>query len=207
MKSFWLDPQGADMGPNGQFFKFNPAEAKKLLAAAGFADGFSTTQQYPATVYGATFDSIAQANIQMLAEIGVKAKIEVQNYTSQYIPQTFAGNFKGIAFGYQTPFPEGGSYPQRMFLDNPNNHGHIVDAKLIDLTNKQQQELDPAKRKQLMWDIQRENAGKMYYVPNQAGAGNSWTGYREWVKGLYQTRASTYGGGTEAQPYRWVDKG
>ena len=207
MKSFWLDPQGKDMGPNGQYFKFNPTEAKKLLAAAGFADGFSTVLQYPATVYGATFDSIAQANIQMLDAIGIKAKVEVQNYTSQYIPQTFAGNFKGIAFGYETPFPEGGSYPQRFFLDNPNNHGRVADAKLADLTTKQQQELDPEKRKQLMWDIQRDHAGKMYYVPNQAGAGNGWTGYREWVKGNeHTTRASTYAVGTEAIIYHSIDK-
>ena len=39
---WWLDPQGKDFGPNAKYFKHNVAEAKKLLAAAGFANGFDS---------------------------------------------------------------------------------------------------------------------------------------------------------------------
>jgi ABC-type transport system substrate-binding protein len=31
----WLDPQGKDFGPNAKYFKYDPAEAKKLMSAAG----------------------------------------------------------------------------------------------------------------------------------------------------------------------------
>jgi peptide/nickel transport system substrate-binding protein len=207
MKKFWLDPQGTDMGENGKFFKYDVNGAKALLSAAGYPNGFETTLQWPATVYGATFETAAQANVQYLAAIGIKANVDEQNYTAKYIPQTFAGNFKGISFGYETPFPEGGSYPIRFFTPNPNNHGHIDDPDLKALALKQQAETDPVKRKAIMWDIQRMNAAKMYYVPNQAGAATGWTGYRAWLKNALEinTRPSTYAIGTETTPYYWKD--
>jgi len=32
-------PSGPDFGPNAKYFKYDPAEARKLLAAAGYPDG------------------------------------------------------------------------------------------------------------------------------------------------------------------------
>ncbi len=39
---YWLDPKGKDFGPNAKYFKFDPAEAKKLQSAAGFPTGIKT---------------------------------------------------------------------------------------------------------------------------------------------------------------------
>ncbi|NJD64785.1 MAG: ABC transporter substrate-binding protein [Chloroflexi bacterium] len=207
MQRFWLDPQGAEQGESKKFFEYNVAEAKALLSAAGFANGFDAVYQYTANRYGATFNAIAEAHISFLNEIGIKTTTEVQDYASKYITQTFVGNFKGIAFGYETPFPEGGSYPNRMFTDNPSNHSKIVDAELAELAAKQQRELDPAKRKEFFFEIQRKNAEKMHYIPSNAGAGTGWAGYQGWVKNIdVQTVPGSYGGGTETIPYRWLDK-
>ncbi|MBE0610035.1 MAG: ABC transporter substrate-binding protein [Dehalococcoidia bacterium] len=207
MQRFWLDPQSAEQGESKKFFEYNVAEAKALLSAAGFANGFEATYQYTANRYGATFNAIAEAHIQFLNEIGIKTSTEVQDYSSKYITQTFVGNFKGIAFGYQTPFPEGGNYPNRMFTDNPGNHSKIVDPELADLAAKQQRELDPAKRKELFFEIQRKNAEKMHYIPSNAGAGTGWAGYQGWVKNIdIQTVPGAYSGATEEAPFIWLDK-
>src|SRR5207302_7200595 len=40
---WWLDPKGKDFGPNAKYFQHNPGEAKKLLAAAGYPNGFEVT--------------------------------------------------------------------------------------------------------------------------------------------------------------------
>src|SRR4029450_6819949 len=40
-KGWPLDPKGKDFGSNGQYFQHNLAESKKLLAAAGFANGLT----------------------------------------------------------------------------------------------------------------------------------------------------------------------
>ena len=202
---FWLDPQGKDIGDTGKYFKYNLAEAKKLMEAAGKGSGFEVKYQYVQNRYGTPFDNIAEAQIGYLAGIGIKANVEVQDYSAKYITQTFAGNFQGIAFGYETPFPEGGSYPLRHFTDNPLNHGKIKDAELAKLATDQQAAPTEEKRKALFWEIQRKNAEKMYYVPSQAGAATSWEGHQPYSKNvLYQT--IPYGAPTEELPFRWSDK-
>ena len=205
MTKFWLDPQGSEIGDAGKYFKYDVAGAKALLAQAGYPDGFETTVQWPATVYGATYETAAQASVQFLQAINIKCNVDEQNYPAKYFPQTFAGNFKGIAYGLETPFPEGGSYPIRYFTPNPNNHGHINDPELAALAIKQQGETDPAKRKQDMFDIQKLNAAKMYYVPSQVGASIGFVAAQPWVQNAntIRTRPSTYAIGTETIPYYW----
>jgi peptide/nickel transport system substrate-binding protein len=207
MTKFWLDPKGTDIGDSGKYFKYDVAGAKALLSAAGYPNGFETPLQWPATVYGATFETAAQANVQYLQAINIKSNVDEQNYTAKYFPQTFAGNFKGMAFGYETPFPEGGSYPIRYFTPNTNNHGHIDDPDLKALAFKQQAETDPVKRKAIMLDIQKQHAAKMYYIPNQAGSSVGFTMFQSWLKNAIDiaTRPSTYAVGTETTPYLWKD--
>jgi peptide/nickel transport system substrate-binding protein len=209
MTRWWLDPQSSDMGENAKFFKYDVAEAKKMLSAAGFPNGFETTYKYPGNNYGATFNAIGEANIQFLNAIGIKTTTDVQDYTSKYFPQTFSkGNFKGIAFGYETPFPEVGSYFTRQFGKDTVNHGAFyTDPKITDFGTKQQGELDPVKRKAIIWDYQRYQASQMYYVPNQAGAGTGWEAFQDWIKNVdAQTVPGSYAVGAEEYPFRWSSK-
>lgn len=199
---WWLDPQGKDMGPTGEFFKFNKAEAKKLLDASGYK-GEKIPFIFANKIYGSTFDQLAEASANYLREGGVNVEIQTQDYNSVYITQTFRSNFKGIAWGYETPFPEVGGYFTRMFGDDPQNHSKIKDAKITELDNKQAVELNAEKRREYIWEIQRINAMKMYYIPTQAGAGVGWTAYRPEIRGITQTRA--YGGATENLPNFWID--
>jgi peptide/nickel transport system substrate-binding protein len=200
--SWWLDPKSAEHGESGKFFNYDPAEAKKLLDASGYA-GEEIAYQFPNDIYGATFNRIAEAVAGYLAEGGVNVSIQTQAYTAQYFPQTFAGNFHGIAFGYETPFPEVGGYFNRMFGSDPNNHSRRSDAKITELQQKQAVELDAEVRKGYLHEFQRINAENMYYVPSQAGAGTGWTGYRPEVKGIAQTRG--YGAATETVATYWLD--
>ncbi|MCZ2110530.1 MAG: hypothetical protein LC118_13350, partial [Dehalococcoidia bacterium] len=63
-------------------------------------------------------------------------------------------------------------------------------------------------RKEIFFEIQRKNAEKMYYIPDQAGAGTTWTTYQPWIKNALEvnTVPGSYGGGTETAPFRWKDK-
>ena len=205
---WWLDPTSSEAGDSAKYFKYDPAEAKKLLSAAGYADGLEVKYQYPASVYGAAFDAVAQANIQFLADIGVKCNTEVQNYQSQYITHTFTGDLTGMAYGAETPFLEGGSYLIRFFTENPLNHGHVADPKLTELTTKQQGQVDPKERRATFVEAQQYHASKMYYVPN-AGAGTTFLGYREWMHGVTNVRtlSGSYASATEMYPFWWTDKG
>ena len=126
------------MGDAAKYFKYDAAGAKALLAPPASRTASTPAPPVPRDRLRQAVRRLAEAKAQFLAAIGVKATTDVQDYTSKYITQTFAGNFKGIAFGYETPFPEAGSYLTRFFTDNPQNHGKINDPELTTLATKQQ---------------------------------------------------------------------
>jgi len=202
---YWLDPKSPDMGDGAKNFKFDLTAAKALLSAAGWNANTEVTYQYSANIYGATFNAIGEAHIAMLNALGIKTKTETQDYASKYKPQTFdKGNFSGIAYGYETPFPEAGGYAAMFLPGAANNHSKISDAELTDLWTKQASELDGEKRKALFKQIQIAHGKKMYYIPTQAGAGTGWTGYRDWLQvNDIHTVPGSYGGATEVTPFWW----
>lgn len=205
MTRYWLDPQSAAHGDTGKYFKYDVGEARKLLAAAGFANGFAAKFQYAGNRYGSDFNALAEAKISFLTELGLNITTDVQDYNSVYITQTSVGNFSGIAFGPETPFPEPGGYALRLFTDNPKNRGKVRDAELDRMARAQQSELDPEKRRQLFLDLQKYQAGKMYYIPSQYRAGTNWTGYQPKVKNADSYRTKGYAAATESLVYRWLD--
>ena len=202
---FSLDPLSAEQGESSKYFEYNPDESKALLSAAGFPS-ISTTYQYTPVRYGSVFDSVAEAHIEMLNAIGIQTTVDPQDYNSIYFPNTFQGNFTGIAFGLETPFPEASGYPNRMFKENPLNHSRILVPEMTALAEKQQVTLDPEERREVFYEIQRKNAENMYYIPNNVGAGTGWTGYQGIVKNIEtQTVPGSYGGPTEETPFVWLD--
>ncbi len=200
---WWLDPQSEAHGESGQFFNFDVAEAVKLLQAQGVEDGFEIPYIYTSRYTGA-FPPIAEAQIAMLQAIGLSPQTDVQDYSSLYITNTFRGDFEGMAFGYETPFPEAGGYWNRMFGSDPANHSKIVTEAMTDIDNRQKVELDEEARRAIMHEGQILNAENMYYVPSQAGAGTSYRAYQSNVQGGIRDTLG-YGGGVEEAIFYWID--
>jgi len=198
---FWLDPRSADQGPSSAFFEFNPEEARSLLDAVGVGNE-QIKYQFTNNRYGAAFSRLAEAQGQMLADIGLNVAFEQQDYNAQYITQTFVGNFQGIVYGLESSLTPGG-YVERLFGDDPANHGRVHDAELADLVDKQAVELDQEQRTAFMYDIQRRNAEMMFYVPTQSSAAAGFSAYQSHVRGLRYTRG--YGTGTESVMHYWLD--
>jgi peptide/nickel transport system substrate-binding protein len=77
----WL-PKGAfSYTPDIQVPKPNPAEAKKMLAAAGFPNGFQLTVHVPNDRYP-NAPAVVQAVAQMWTKIGVKTNVESLPWTT-----------------------------------------------------------------------------------------------------------------------------
>ncbi|MPZ98024.1 MAG: hypothetical protein GEU80_01595 [Dehalococcoidia bacterium] len=202
---WWLDPQSAEQGESAKWFEYNPEEASKMIAAGGW-EGHSFTYRWPSNVYGSTFNNVAEIMGNFLMAIGLAPQTETEDYASRYITNTFRGDFTGVAFGYETPFPEVGGYFPRMFGDDPANHsrysGEAIE-RIKELTTMQASEIDEEQRREHIHEIQRINATNMFYVPSQAGAGAGWTAYRPEVRGIRQTRG--YGNATENLLHFWLD--
>jgi ABC-type transport system substrate-binding protein len=180
---YWLDPKGKDFGENAKYFQHNIEEAKKLLTAAGFANGFTTTMRYPAspqynlTRYGEPW----AGQIQSILKVNLNAQ---NDYTKDYIPnlRDASGQFEGLGMHSVT-----GTTPQRISPESdlaaqfwPKGgvtfHGFGTnkggDPALTAIIEKARLEFDDNARKKLVQDAQRY-LGKAQWALSQPGGANT----------------------------------
>jgi peptide/nickel transport system substrate-binding protein len=151
------------LGEGARYYKYDPAEAKRLLAAAGYPNGFPGTMCF--TTYGTpVLVDIMQLVQKDLKAVGIDVKIDQKEYGA-YIATCFYGKFDSMTFGPQTGFLEpdnflfGQYYPEEL-----KNQSHINDPVVADMLVRQRRTLDPAKRREIIYDIQRHLAQQQYYV-------------------------------------------
>ena len=156
------------LGEGAQYYKFDPARAKKLLAEAGFPSGFPATLSY--ATYGSNIqvDSV-QLLLKHLKDIGIDAKPIQQEYGA-YISTTFYGKYESMAFGPQTPFLDPDNYLFGPYMPGElKNQSHVNDPVLGDLLIRQRRTADVSKRREVLHEIQRHAARQQYYVYAPSG--------------------------------------
>jgi peptide/nickel transport system substrate-binding protein len=156
------------LGEGAQYYKFDPGRAKRLLAEAGHPNGFPATISY--ATYGSTIlvDSL-QLILKNLKDVGIDAKANQQEYGA-YIASTFYGKYESMAYGPQTPFldPDNFLYGPHM-PGELKNQSHVNDPVVADLLIRQRRIHDPAKRREVLHEIQRHLAKQQYYVYGPSG--------------------------------------
>jgi peptide/nickel transport system substrate-binding protein len=151
------------LGEGAKYYQYDPKEAKRLVAAAGYPQGLKTTLTTTGG-YGRDLIDAAQMVQRYLKEVGLEAQLKIQEYGA-YQATTGQGKFEGMAMG-----PYGGGWEPDSPLygpytpDQPRNRGHVNDAKLAAMVREQRQLKNPAARKQLIFAIQRYAAEQQYYV-------------------------------------------
>jgi ABC-type transport system substrate-binding protein len=183
-KNWWLDPQGKEFGENGKYYQHNLPEAKKLLAAAGFAGG---GPQVVATVRASDDPRRVAAIEGMASEAGFKFTPNVVE-TAEYMRyRDGQGHFQGIAYrGIPTGISSGGDDPLEYFIRSfslklggrnysgfdPAGKGDFSgDPYLEDILGKGRGEPNEEKRRAIVHDAQRY-LGKMLYYIRWPGAGS-----------------------------------
>ena len=158
----WSIPM-AQLGEGGQWYRYDPAEAKRLLAQAGYPNGFAGSMCF--TTYGSTIlVDAAQLIIKHLKDIGIEARLDQKEYGA-YAASCLVGKFESMTYGPQTPFldPDNFLYGQ-YYPGEPKNQSHINDPVVTDLLVRQRRTFDVTQRRQLIHDIQRYLANQQYYV-------------------------------------------
>jgi peptide/nickel transport system substrate-binding protein len=156
------------LGEGAKYFKYDPAEAKKLLAAAGYANGFAGNVCF--TTYGSTvlIDAM-QIVLKNLKDVGITAALDQKEYGA-YITTCFYGNFPSMTYGPQTPFLEPDSFLYNQYYpEESRNQSHINDPVLADMLVRQRRTQDVPKRREQIFDIQRYLAKQQYYVTTPSG--------------------------------------
>ena len=156
------------LGEGAKYYKYDPAEAKKLLAAAGYPNGFPGTMCF--TTYGSTILVDTMQLVQKdLKNVGIDVKIDQKEYGA-YIATCFYGKFDSMTFGPQTGFLEPDNFLfGQYFPEELKNQSHINDPVVADMLKNQRRTADPAKRREIIYDIQRHLAKQQYYVQMPSG--------------------------------------
>lgn len=202
---YWLDPKSDAFGRNAAYLKQDVAEAKKLLAAAGYPDGFDTPFTFVAgTRYGADWGQRAEALMAMLTEGGIRCAAYAVDYSAVWIPQYLReqGNFDGLAMYPDGPRADPGQWVQ-VFLSSAGANSQVKNFPALDaLIVRQRQEFDVASRHRKFHEIQRFCAEMMPTVPQSGDTEmplltlNGLHGPGEY----YQWAAAA-----ELLPYFWLD--
>jgi dipeptide transport system substrate-binding protein len=163
MKEWKLEAAALDPPKARLLIGHDPAEAKRLLAAAGHPSGF-TTPMFHWPGYIPPWRSYYELAADNLGKIGVTVELKPEEY-GKYVSTTYLGKYEKMAMGPITPFTEVDDFLYGThFPEQPNNRSHVTDAELNKLLVAQRRELDPARRREIIHRIQRYLADKAYYV-------------------------------------------
>ena len=151
------------LGEGERYLRYDPAEAKKLLAEAGHPRGFPATIDF--ATYGSTVlvDSV-QLVLKYLKDVGIDAKLNTLEYGA-YIARVLSGKHDSMVFGPYTPFLEPDGFLFFQYYPGESRNISIVnDPVIADMLVRQGRTLDLARRRQIIFDIQRYLASQQYYV-------------------------------------------
>jgi peptide/nickel transport system substrate-binding protein len=151
------------LGEGARYYTYDPPEARRLLAEAGYPRGFPG--QVCFTTYGSTIvvDAV-QLILKNLKDVGIAAALDTKEYGA-YMATCFYGKFDSMTYGPQTPYLEpdnflfGQYYPGQL-----KNQSHINDPAVADLLVRQRRTFDVNKRREIIHEIQRRLAAQQYYV-------------------------------------------
>jgi peptide/nickel transport system substrate-binding protein len=218
--SWWLDPKGKDFGPNAKYFQRDIAEAKKLLAAAGYPNGVDVTSSYiGGTQLGADFQRQVGVTDEFAKEAGFRVKPNIIDYTSQYITTYRDGNGKYDGWLYRAggaPANDAAAYFSTLFHSKYGGPGFLGfdpagkgdgsgDPALEAMLDKARVEIDTQKRKALINDMQRYLAKAVYGIPHEPGDATIF--YTAWpAVQNFQTFQGDRRGSTAATFSWWLDE-
>ena len=140
-------------------FAYDPATAKKLLAEAGFPNGFDAGDYYCDVSYA----NVQEAILNYLNQVGIRAKLrplERAAFFKSYTEKTFknlsytaSGAFGNAATRFETFVAAGGAYVYGSYPD------------LDGLFREQASELDRAKREAILHKMQQLVHDKAMFIP------------------------------------------
>ncbi|HKZ50503.1 MAG TPA: ABC transporter substrate-binding protein, partial [Dehalococcoidia bacterium] len=194
---FWLDPKGNEIGEAGKWYKFDPAEAKKLLEAAGFGAGFDVNLHFTPVVYRAVvpaYNAVAELLPGAFKQAGINATLVPEDYAARWIAADGilrAGAFDGMAYALQTPWPIVDLFLFNMLHSKGfSNSIKLNDQEVDRLIEAQRAEFDLERRRRLVFDVQRRASDQMYYVPSVSA--DTPVAVHPWVKNYITTARGWY---------------
>jgi peptide/nickel transport system substrate-binding protein len=151
------------LGVGAKYYQYDPREARRLLAEAGYPAGFKT-QITVTPGFGRDLIDDAQLVQQYLKDVGIETEMKIQEYGA-YVATTAQGKFEGLVRGpYGIAWEPDSPLYRSHASDSSWNTGHVNDATVTAMLKEQRRVKELEARKKLIFDIQRYAAEQQYYV-------------------------------------------
>jgi len=165
-----------------KYHKHDVAQAKALLAKAGYPNGFEVNLNHLAG-YATYLDRFAELLKTQLAQVGIKAKLEQRDPSLYFrsdigVPTNVKAKGYGImAAGWSADYPTPAGYLQvlvdgRLILPSGNsNYSELNSKEINDLIDKAALETDPTKNAAIWTEINKlvmENASLLPFTADKA---------------------------------------
>src|SRR5262245_24616077 len=147
----------------GRDMERNRAEARRLLAEAGYPNGFKITLKNRNVKI--PYQDFAVFAIQEWRKIGVEAEHRPLETAAWFADGRDTGSFELIVSGVFHYMDDPDLFLQRYTTGDPNNWGRFSDPRIDDLYARQARHLDLAERKRLVNEIERIVLENAYYIP------------------------------------------
>jgi peptide/nickel transport system substrate-binding protein len=196
----WSIPIDQFPAESRRLYDFDPQEAKRLLAGAGHAGGFKTTLETTAG-YGPDYMDAVQVTVAGWKKAGIEAEIKLKEYGA-FVSSTIFGKFDKMGGGLFGGWTDPDSYLYRYFMPGqPLNASGVNDPKLTEMIKLQRRTFNVAKRREIIYDIQRYVAQHVWalYGPSVSAVA-AWEPY---VKNFGPNIGHDYGGRLMAA---WLDR-
>ncbi len=147
----FMPPSLWGYNPDIEDYAYDPAKAKELLAEAGYPDGFETTlwvMPVPRPYFPQP-QQVGEAIQQMLADVGIKAKIVTKDWGT-YLDEVAAGKADLFMLGWTGDNGDPDNFLCVFFCGGDNSFAQgPPDEELHQLLLKAQSETDQAKREEM----------------------------------------------------------
>jgi ABC-type transport system substrate-binding protein len=183
---YYLDPSSPEFGPSAKYLQFQPDEAKKLMAAAGYPDKVEADLFFNSEpTYGPPYSRSLEILSTMLIEGGMNVQLKgltyndyLDNYYFGYISKDYeAGKVKGYTGAYfcgERPFPtiditifatmhKNGSAFHGMTPNGEN--AHLGDPTVNDMIDKIKVETNKDRHVAMVHDLTRYMTEQAYLLP------------------------------------------
>jgi peptide/nickel transport system substrate-binding protein len=164
------DPPTIGYNPAIKRLAYDPAMSRKLLADAGYADGFDITLSGPNDRY-VQDAKIAEAVARYLAKVGIRAKLDVKP-KSVFFPEVTKGILDFYLIGwFDGTFDMGRTFFKLAHTRNEES-GHGVfngvaysDAEVDQLLEATADIVDPQKRQDALMKLNKMAMDKIFVIP------------------------------------------
>jgi peptide/nickel transport system substrate-binding protein len=157
--------------------KYDPVAAKKLLAEAGYPNGFEVGLDCPNDRY-VNDEAICKAVVGMLAKIGVKVNLNAQTRSKYFAKILRKGDFsQGNTSFFMLGWSPGATYDSadvyQQLVETPDatkkvgafNPGGYSNKRVDELADMAAQETDPKKREQELREAAKIHRDEVGHIP------------------------------------------